>query len=59
MGYVCVFSPKAINTSGIMWSLYDQLNKLYNFYIAAVIGILVGISLELKCIVEANLTRVN
>ena len=39
---VCVFYPKAINTSGIMLcdiDPYDWLNKFYGFYMAVLVGI--------------------
>ena len=64
---VCVSSPKTINNyySGVMWhdtTPNDWLNKLYNFYITAVVGIFnsyIGVALELKCVIETNLIRLS
>ena len=54
--YVCVHVyplPRLSITSGVMiWTLYDSLNKFYNFYMVAAVDI---VSIELKHIVETNL----
>ena len=34
-------------TSGMMWTPYDWLNKLYSFYIAAVVGMVNGCGLNI------------
>ena len=34
-------------TSGMMWTLYDWLNKLYSFYIATVDGMVNGCGLNI------------
>ena len=39
--YVCP-SPRLLITSGVMWCDIDWLNKLYGFYMAAVVGISSG-----------------
>ena len=35
--YVCVSSLKAIITSGVICTPYGWLNKVYSFYVAAVV----------------------
>ena len=41
---------------GMMWTPYNWLNKFYNFYMRAVIGIIiVGVALELKHLIKASL----
>ena len=44
--YVCVCPPpRLLITSGVMWcdiDPYDWLNKFCGFYIAAVVGIIIG-----------------
>ena len=37
--YVCVFTPEALITSGVVCTLYYWLNKFYSFYMAAVVVI--------------------
>ena len=55
---VCGMStPKAIN-SGMICTPYDWLNKLYNLYMQTLVSI-VGMALEMKCIIETSLIRVN
>ena len=42
---MCVFvcpPPRLFITSGVIWTLYDWLNKFYGFYMAAVVGIVSG-----------------
>ena len=34
---VSVYLPRGYNTSGMIWTPYDWLNKLYSFYMAAVV----------------------
>ena len=44
----------------VIWTHYDWLNKFYNLYMTAVVSIsLVGMALELKCVVEATPVRQN
>ena len=38
--FVCMSTPRLLITSGIIWMLYDWLNKFYSFYAAAVFCIL-------------------
>ena len=35
----CVSAPRQLITSGVIWTSYDWLNKLYSFYVAALVGI--------------------
>ena len=38
---VCVCPPEDINNySGMIWTLYDWLNNLHSFYVAAVVSII-------------------
>ena len=46
-------------TSGVIQTLYGCVNNFYSFYMIAVVVMVVGMALELKCIVETNLIRVN
>ena len=50
-------TPKAIN-SGMICTPYDWLNKLHNLYMQTLVSI-VGMTLEMKCIIETSLIRVN
>ena len=46
VGYVSVFcvrvspSPRLLITSGVMWTPYDWLNKLYSFCMVAIVSII-------------------
>ena len=40
-----------------IWTPHDWLNKFYSFYMAVVVVLLVGVALELMCIIETNLIR--
>ena len=45
---VCLdLPPRLVITSGMIWTLYDWLNKLYSLYMVAVISIIstVGVAL--------------
>ena len=50
---------KGLITGGVIQTLYDCVNNFYSFYMVAVVVMVVGMALELKCIVETNLIRVN
>ena len=54
--YIYVSTSKA---SGMICTPYNWLNKLYSFYVAAVIHIVSGCGWALKRIVETNLIRVS
>ena len=32
--FICVSAPRLLITSGMIWTSYDWLNKLYSFYMA-------------------------
>ena len=34
---MCVSAPRLLITNGVIWTLYDRLNKFYSFYMAAVV----------------------
>ena len=38
---------------------YDLLNKLYNFYMTAIVSIVSRCGLTIVCIVEVNLMRIS
>ena len=58
--YVCVCPPsKLLITSGVIWTPYDWLNKGYGFLWQLLLLSVMGVTLELKCIVENNLIRVS
>ena len=40
--FVCVSTLRLLITSGVMWTLYDWLNKFYSCYMAIVIVIVNG-----------------
>ena len=43
----CLHVWRLLITSGMMWcdiNPYDRLNKIYGFYMAAVVGIIVGVA---------------
>ena len=46
-------------TSGVICIPYDWLNKFYSFLWQLQLLSLVGVALELKCVVETNPIRVN
>ena len=49
---VCVCpSSRLLLTSGVIWTPYDWLNKLYSFYTAVVVGIVsgCGITIDVHC----------
>ena len=50
--------PRLVITSGVIWTSYDWLNKYYSFCMAAIIGIVVGVALEMKRVIETKLIRV-
>ena len=51
---VCVcLLPRLLITSGMIWTLYDWLNKFYSFYMAAVVIIHSG------CVIETNPISIN
>ena len=55
---LCLCAPRLLITDGVMWrdmDPYDSLNKSYSLCIAAVVGSLVGVTLQLKCVIETNL----
>ena len=56
---VCVPVPRLLIISGVIWTPYDQLNKFYSFYMAAIVVSLIGVAFELKCVIEINLIRVS
>ena len=41
---MCLYmsAPEAINNSGVIWTSYDLLNKLYSCYMATVVVIVNG-----------------
>ena len=46
--YVCVFvcpPPRLLITSGVIWTLYDWLNKFYSCYMATAVVIVNGCGL--------------
>ena len=47
---MCVPTLRLLITSGVIGTPYDWLNKLYSFYMAAVVIVIVGMALEMKCI---------
>ena len=36
---MCVPAPRLLITSGVMWAIYDQLNKLHSFCMSAIVSI--------------------
>ena len=53
---VCVSAPRLLITSGVIWcdiDPYDWLNKLYGFYMAAVVNVGSG------CDVSIHIRREN
>ena len=42
--------PKLVITSGVIWTLFDWLNKFYSFCIAALVGIVIrpGLTIEMS-----------
>ena len=57
--YVRVSTLRLLIISGMIQILYDCVNNFYSFYMVAVVVMVVGMALELKCIVETNLIRVS
>ena len=58
---VCLV-PRLVIVSGLMWynmDPYDWLNNFCNFYMAAVVGIVVGSVLHLKHVIETNLIKLS
>ena len=53
--YVCVSTLRLLITSGVIWTLYNCINNFYNFYMVAVVVMVMGMALELKCFIETNL----
>ena len=49
-GCMCVPTLRLLITSGVIGTPYDWLNKLYSFYMAAVVSVIIGMALEIKCI---------
>ena len=47
---ICMPAPRLLITSGVIGTPYDWLNKLYSFYMAAVVSVIIGMALEMKCI---------
>ena len=46
---VCVsLPPRVLITSGMMWTLYDWLNKFYSFYMAVIVSIVNGHCLTIE-----------
>ena len=57
---MCVCSPvRLLTTSGVIWTAYDSLNKLYGFHMAAVVDIDSEHGVSIICIVETSLIRVS
>ena len=56
---MCVSAPKAIKTSGVIWSTYDWLNKFYSCYTPTVVIIVNGCGLVLVCLLGTNPVRVS
>ena len=56
---VCVSTPMLLLTSGMIWILYDWLNKLYSFYMATVFGIIsrYGFRIKACCRNQPNKTK--
>ena len=38
----------------LIWTPGDSINKFYNFYMAVIVGTLVGVALETNCVIETN-----
>ena len=53
---MCVSTPEA---SGMIWTPYDWLNKIYSFYVAAVVGIVsrCGLIIEAYCRNQLNKSK--
>ena len=49
---VCL-PPRLLITSGMIWTIYDWLNKFYSFYMATVV--IIGS----RCVVETNPISIN
>ena len=49
--HVCIPSPRLLIPSGMIWTPYDWLNKLYICYMATVVGILDGhgLGIDMRC----------
>ena len=58
--YMCMSTPRPLITSGVIWALYDWLNKFYSFYMAAVVIINSECCLRLKacCRNQPNKSKV-
>ena len=51
---VCVCPPpRLLISSGMIWTIYDWLNKFYSFYMATVVII------DSRCVVETNPISIN
>ena len=48
--YVCVSAPRLLITSGVIWTPYDWLNKLYSFCMAPIISIVSRGGLTIKAL---------
>ena len=54
---VCVSPPpRLLIASGMIWTLYDWLNKVSSFYVAVVVGIVsrCGLSIDACCENQPN-----
>ena len=56
---MCVSGPRLLITSGVIWILYDWVNKFYSFYMVAVVGIISmsGLGIEVHCRKYPNKTK--
>ena len=59
--HVCVLvsTPKLSITSGKIWTPYCRLNKFYSFYIAAIVGVVIGHALRIivRCSNQPNKSK--
>ena len=44
--------PRLLITSGVIWTLYDWLNKFYRCYMAIIVGIVDGCGLDIETCCE-------
>ena len=52
----CASTPRLLITTGMIWTLYDWLNKLYSFYVATVVSIIsrCGLGIDAHCENQPN-----
>ena len=44
---MCVSTPRLLITSGMIWTLYDWLNKFYSCYMVIIDGY--GLGIDMRC----------